>query len=515
MIIAQVEPPHMAYGGDYFYRTHAPGMAMAQEEGIYVVNLTSQHRMSLEIMSQADVLILNDICDPDLLYLARERKSRGKPTVYEIGDDLTSLQTWNPVYFFYKNPENVALSLRLASYCDALQVSVPYLRSVFGYLNGICEVFPNHIMPPPDQDQTRKHSHIVIGWGGSHGHLEDVAEMARPLMEWIASRTDVVLHLMCSEPIWRLFRELPDHKKMWRKPGSIEDYYRFLSYVDIGIGPIRNTPFNLSRSDVKFLEYAVSGTVPVMACLEPYQHSVREGETGYLFKSQEELIGILNRLMADRNLLNRIADNARRYVLDERMQMKRGRERTDLYTQLINQQDPKESAPAEAGRQSGKKSGFEKWSGMEGAVRNERHLRLMPTRFEECLYSGLVASQVDEDKDKARQYFETAEQLEPLMYQTYLFGYGVSPDPIGSLGKALQLNPNSLKATLLLGEELAGIGDVLKAFESFDAAIRIFPDYDIPFLRAAVLLEKIGEQAQAETMYDKAKQLAVRHPTGS
>ncbi len=46
LLIAQVEPPQKMDGGDYFYRTHAPGIAMAQEEGVYVVNLTSQHPLS-------------------------------------------------------------------------------------------------------------------------------------------------------------------------------------------------------------------------------------------------------------------------------------------------------------------------------------------------------------------------------------------------------------------------------------------------------------------------------------
>lgn len=44
LLIVQVEPPQNTGGGDYFYRTHAPGIAMAQDDGVYVVNLTNQHR---------------------------------------------------------------------------------------------------------------------------------------------------------------------------------------------------------------------------------------------------------------------------------------------------------------------------------------------------------------------------------------------------------------------------------------------------------------------------------------
>ena len=128
LLIAQIEPPHTTEGGDYYYRTHTPGLAMAHEDGVYVVNLTSQHRNAMEIMRYSDVLILNDVCDADLLPLIKERRLNGKVTVYEIADDLKNIQPWNPVYFFYKDPENRALSLRLANACDALQFSVPELQ---------------------------------------------------------------------------------------------------------------------------------------------------------------------------------------------------------------------------------------------------------------------------------------------------------------------------------------------------------------------------------------------------
>ncbi len=34
MIIVQVEPPQNAGSSDYFYRTHAPGIALAQDDGV-------------------------------------------------------------------------------------------------------------------------------------------------------------------------------------------------------------------------------------------------------------------------------------------------------------------------------------------------------------------------------------------------------------------------------------------------------------------------------------------------
>jgi len=46
MLIAQIEPPQNIEGGDFCYRNYAPGVCLAREEGVYVINLASKHRLS-------------------------------------------------------------------------------------------------------------------------------------------------------------------------------------------------------------------------------------------------------------------------------------------------------------------------------------------------------------------------------------------------------------------------------------------------------------------------------------
>ncbi len=503
LLVAQVEPPQKIDGGDYLYRTHEPGIAMAQEEGIYVVNLTNQHRKKAEIMTQADILILKNICDPDLLPLIRDRKKNGKLTVYEIADDLNALQPWNPVYFFYKNKENLALVNRLASCCDALQTTCHELKRLYGHLNDNCEVFPNQIPHIPHKRPEKKGTKVIIGWGGSHGHLEDMAEIADSLIEWVNKQPNASLHLMCSEPIWKLFDPLPENKKKRTLPGSMEDYYNFLRTIDIGIAPLKDTAFNRSRSDVKFLEYAASGVVPVMAYMEPYTNSVDTGKTGFLFKDTSHLIIILNQLLENTSLLREITKAARQYVMQERLQMQHGRDRLDFYRNRLKQprgldfQDEKVSKY------------FEEWSQLEGVVRNKRHLQFQATHFENLLHDGLVAMQTKDNKKLAYQYFEEAALLEPQNYLPFLFGASVSPDPINSLNKALKLKPDSIRAWTLLGEEFAKKGEIKEAFQSFDSVAKIYLDYEIPYLRVATLLKKLGERSQSDWFFKKAKEVSI------
>ena len=96
LLIAQVDSAQDETTGDFYYRTFAPGAGMSRCGGVSVVNFTYFHRLRPIIMRDADVLILNNICDADLLPLIRERKAHGKPTVYELCDDLWALPATNP-----------------------------------------------------------------------------------------------------------------------------------------------------------------------------------------------------------------------------------------------------------------------------------------------------------------------------------------------------------------------------------------------------------------------------------
>ncbi len=498
MLIVQVEPPQNAGGGDYFYRTHAPGIAMAQDDGVYVINITNQHRRKTEIMMKADILILKNICDPDILPLIRGRKEKRKLTVYEIADDLNALQTWNPVYFFWKNKENLALGYRLASCCDALQVTSHELKKLYGYLNKNCKVFPNQILNVPAEKSYKKDQSLVIGWGGSHGHLEDMAEIAGPLIEWIISKPNVSLHLMCSKPIWNLFDSLPQHKKRRTLPGTLDDYCNFLGEIDIGIAPLQNFAFNRSRSDVKFLEYAVAEVVPVMAHLEPYTGSVKGGESGFLFKNTAELINILNELADNDMLKQNIAKKARQYVIQERLQLHHIHDRLDFYRhhlKLLNGQN----------REIILDHWFGEFSKLEGAIINERHLQLQATRFENLLHDGLIAMQIHRDKDLARKLFDEAALLEPENYLTFMFAASISTDPIVCLSKAVIQEPHSIRTWILLGDEFEGAGDARQALECFKSAIIVYPEYEISYLRVASLLKKLGHESESDLFSRKAE----------
>ncbi len=309
---------------------------------------------------------------------------------------------------------------------------------------------------------------------------------------------------MCSDSIWDLFRDMPKERKRRIRPGSIEDYYSFLETIDIGLAPLNETAFNRSRSDVKFLEYAVSGVVAVVQELAPYREAVQDGKTGFFFRNQDDLISILDKLVGDRDLMSRMAKEARAYVIKERLQRNHAIDRIDFYRKQLSE------AGFPRGQGNETEAVFEKFSRLAGASRKERYLRLMPTRFETLLHDGLILAQVDKDEARAQGCFAEAARLEPQNYLPYLFGAGSFPDTAALLGQAMCRNPRSIKAWILLGEARARKGNALAALQSFEEAAKIFPQYELPYVRVAAVLAAIGEEAAAQDMSGRAQALMIK-----
>ncbi len=469
--------------GDYYYRAYAPGIAMARCQSVHTVNLTNVNRAKLDLMRFADLLVLNNICDPDILPVIEARKKSGKITVYELADDLADMPACNPRGEFYRESKNLLLVKRLANYCDALQFSSRELQRKYGYLNAISVVFPNHILEVAPQREDDFPEKMVVGWGGSFGHMEDVEQIAEPLMDWILSRNDVRFHLMSAAPIRELFARLPSERIKWFPPGSLKDYYKFVETLHVGLAPLRDTPFNRSRSDVKFLEYAAHGVVPVLQATGPYLDSVEDRKTGFLYSATREMISILDALAAEPGLRVRTARAAWSHVQKERDQLRRGGDRVEFYRRLVS------TSLTGSARQF-----FEECCGLGGAEVCGRNVFLRSTRFESLLLNGLM---ILSDKPRAREMFREAIEMIPENYMPYLFGAGVSDDPIGYLQKAVAKNPLSISSRLMLAWEYGRKNNAEMAVKCFRAAADIFPGYEYPYTEWAHFLKAIGLTSQA------------------
>jgi hypothetical protein len=496
-LIAQLDAMHQSRGGDWFYRTFSPGRAMAERENVYVVNLDLAHRRLTQILERADVLVMNGVCSADMLTAIQDRKRQGRVSVFEINDDVQAIQPSNPLAGFFAQAENLRLFRRLALTADAVQYSVPELERVYGSLNGRGRVFRNQIVSVPPL-APRSASDVRIGWGGSAGHLEDMAEVAPTLIDLVQRDPRLTLALMCSDRIWQLFSALPDSRKHRTPVGTIEQYYEFVSSLDIGIAPNRDKGFNRARSDVKFLEFAACGAVAVVQRLTPYLESVRDGITGCFFDDAASLGDVLSRLAADPAERQKLRENAHGYVSRERLQAQHVDERLRFYAEL-QPQPPSDSAPGAL---------FAELCELEGAETHGRHVVLGHGRYETLLHDGLVALQSGTARQQGTDMLRRAAELEPTLGMPELvLGAQLGSEP--ALRAAMSKNPRSVQAALALGQCLLERGQLKPALERFLVAAELAPGYEMPFVHAALLMQKLGAAREAAEFARLAESLAA------
>ena len=222
-----------------------------------------------------------------------------------------------------------------------------------------------------------------------------------------------------------------------------------------------------------------------------------------MFEDASGMLDILEMLTDDGNLISKVAQNAREYVIKDRLQHRHGKERIEFYRTRLAELNSGQKVNSAAHKI------FEGFCNIEGAIQKGRHLRLMPTKFENLLHDGLVFSQVEGNASSAQALFSEASRLEPNNYLSYLFGASCSGDTPSFLEQAVKRNPHSLKSWILLGEEYVKNGDIIKSIKCFESAAEIFPEYEIPYMRTASLLQKLGHKEESMYLFDKCKALTM------
>jgi len=113
-------------------------------------------------------------------------------------------------------------------------------------------------------------------------------------------------------------------------------YLELLRRCDIGLMPLEPTEANRYKSDLKLIEHAANGVV-ALASPTVYADSLRDGETGFLFHDPQAFTVRLRRLVDDAALRQRVADQAYRWVVSERLLAQHYRERYRWYTQMLEE----------------------------------------------------------------------------------------------------------------------------------------------------------------------------------
>jgi glycosyltransferase involved in cell wall biosynthesis len=490
LLIVHLEAPNPGNEGDHVYRTAQPCRGLGTVADVTVVSGTLLSTVIHDLVRIADVLC--KAADLDMLPIVKSRRAENLLTVFEINDDFTAIQPWNPTATFFHTPINRSLVYQLIEMSHCSQASAPELERRFGHLPPPCRVFPNHLWQMPER--LPKPRRLTIGWGGSIGHLEDVAWIVPALRELLGKHREVRLAIMGYGKIRELFDWVRPEQLSLTTPGSLEEYTRFFQSLHIGIAPLQPTDFNRCRSDVKFLEYAAAGAVSVCSDLEPYSDKVQDRVTGMLFKDPDDLVACLETLIGDEPFRARLQQAAYRYVETERLELSHARDRLRFYEEQRHTRSREGGSPdrrAEIARLIGSHAPIERSTDAE-------YYTLAYGDLETLLHTGLLHQ--GKDPQEATRHFEEAMALAPDFHLPYLYAGSVDPDVARgtlNLRRALERNPNSCAAAFHLGLRLRAAGDTEGAGRAFAQAIRIAPEL-------APAHECLGEMAEQGAQPDRA-----------
>lgn len=239
--------------------------------------------------------------EPVIRYL----KSKGIRIVYDMDDALDLIDPSNPFYHSVKRDSGSAR--QMVAHCDILTASTPQIASYALRELGCAapiKVVPNCYVREEWDYERKDHEGIRIGFAGASPHVSDLIE-AIPSIRNLQSKYPVKFYIMGfgSSDYASWYREYryiaqPEATEELRKLDELlstiqYEWVPFVDYslypktliglsLDIGICPLKDTPFNNCRSASKAMEYALAGALALASDTIPYQNEptsvlVKEG----------------------------------------------------------------------------------------------------------------------------------------------------------------------------------------------------------------------------------------------
>lgn len=296
-----------------------------------------------------DGVIVDRLWRPDISpavakALLKQVRAAGSRFIYALDDNFLALpaekRDWEPTD---ERLESVRIFLAEA---DGLMVTTPALRDRFAEFNSKIVVVPNaldeRLLPtrPTTHRQVKAGSNFlnlirrfrpkrtIIGYMGTFTHDDDLM-MILPALQTVAAGHKHELEFQLVGAVRQpstltALKQLPFrvyHHKLKRS-----EYPQFMAWFsgrvrwDIAIAPLKDTPFNRCKSDVKFLDYCAIGAAGIYSDVPAYQASVRHLETGWLAENNEAAwVEALKTLLADEPLRQQIAGQASHYLFAERV----------------------------------------------------------------------------------------------------------------------------------------------------------------------------------------------------
>ena len=279
----------------------------------------------------ADVAVIQMLAEPEAEAVILRRRDMGRPTVYEVTDNVLGVGDWLPPGHAVRSPLARQMMLHHAHLADSLQMLVPALAELFAAVN------PRTILlqprtPFPDKPPPKPPG-FVFGWSGSRSHAASLAFAAPAVVELCRRHPEATFAFMGDRAVFdEHFGAIAPEQRRVHPFGAWEVQMRFVGSLHVGIAPMAGTPFNATRSDTRVGLYAGHGVASV---LEDAPAHRRHRDRARIYGTTAELLDVLEELFHDRSQVEALARAGREWMERERSAAALGAERDRAYRELL------------------------------------------------------------------------------------------------------------------------------------------------------------------------------------
>lgn len=194
---------------------------------------------------------------------------------------------------------------------DGIICATDVLAEEYAGWNDNVHVCRNSVIPEDWAPVVRSESETLrVGYYGSVSHLRDYPRVKKAL-KWLQKQPGVEVSMIGMQPPGWTGKTVPweDHLFAGRMN---------LGHIDVGIAPLTRNRWADGKSDVKALEYAMAGVLPILEDAPPYYPWTRDLGWEWQADSEESWLSILKQVVAERDAVKAEAARAKDYVLANR-----------------------------------------------------------------------------------------------------------------------------------------------------------------------------------------------------
>jgi glycosyltransferase involved in cell wall biosynthesis len=250
-----------------------------------------------------------------------------------------------------KTAQQITYNLQQA---NAVMVTTEHLSNMVSPLNKNVHVIPNAIdfnqdqFKPDVKVRNMKTDHIQIGWSGSVTHHHDLVLLAESFLQLKSDpETQNKYRLILSgfiegDAMWKEYENIFTSgyrisQEQYCRINGMDAFTYASAYdmFDIGLIPLKDTPFNRCKSELKMLEMGAKKVSVIVSDEYPYTN-IANNKKNCLTANKKEWFKQIKKLITLPELRSELSENLYNEVKENHNIEKVNKLRLELYKEVIN-----------------------------------------------------------------------------------------------------------------------------------------------------------------------------------